>query len=284
MNYFAGPTLRFNDLIFLGIKAIVILISIFFIVTLLSCDGGGGGGGGGDGSNDNSDLSSFSYDGIWNLNEKINLDNDTIDNNALVEISQNGQTATLAIHGSVLQCRIIEEELCCTGSINSGQGRVRNFSKFNLLYKDENTIDGYADWTAVYFGDIIDEGTSELLATRADEESQPSPSEVEPPRYLNTILLFPGNLDIVQLSWKISLSPNVIKYCVYRSTMPNVVPQSGLLRDEISADRANAYGVILINDDDVFHKGETYYYIVTAVNSNGVESNPSNEAKIKIPY
>ena len=76
----------------------------------------------------------------------------------------------------------------------------------------------------------------------------------------------------VSLAWKASTS-SVIGYNIYRasaSTGPyaklNAQPQSG----------------VTYTDQNV-QAGNTYYYAVTAVDSNSVESNYSNEASASVP-
>jgi fibronectin type 3 domain-containing protein len=76
----------------------------------------------------------------------------------------------------------------------------------------------------------------------------------------------------VSLSWSPSTSA-VIGYFVYRSVGSNV----SLSRLNATPDTSTAY------KDDTVSSGVTYYYAVTAVDSDNVESTPSNEVKVQIP-
>jgi fibronectin type 3 domain-containing protein len=78
----------------------------------------------------------------------------------------------------------------------------------------------------------------------------------------------------VTLSWKASTASNVIGYNIYRattSTGPYVQTNTAL--DPTTQDID--YNVLA---------GKTYYYVVAAVNSTGVESVYSNQVKALIPY
>jgi len=73
----------------------------------------------------------------------------------------------------------------------------------------------------------------------------------------------------IELDWQDNTEPNVVKYRIYRSTNPNVsVVSSNLIAEVI---RESKYV-----DTNLTAK-ITYYYVVTAVDEEGYESDPSNE-------
>jgi fibronectin type 3 domain-containing protein len=76
----------------------------------------------------------------------------------------------------------------------------------------------------------------------------------------------------VSLSWSPS-SSTVIGYFVYRSAGSNV----SFSRLNATPDTSMAY------TDDTVSNGVTYYYAVTAVDSNDVESTLSNQVSVQIP-
>jgi predicted phage tail protein len=76
----------------------------------------------------------------------------------------------------------------------------------------------------------------------------------------------------IALNWNASTSANVTSYNVYRSTIA-VGPYT-----KIAANTSQTTYV----DSDI-QPGGTYYYVVTAVNSSGLESQPSNQATVSIP-
>jgi fibronectin type 3 domain-containing protein len=77
----------------------------------------------------------------------------------------------------------------------------------------------------------------------------------------------------VTLSWTASTSTDVSGYNVYRGTVSGG-PYTIL---NVSLVPGTTY-----TDSDV-QSGQTYYYVVTAVNSSGVESTDSNQASAVIP-
>lgn len=81
----------------------------------------------------------------------------------------------------------------------------------------------------------------------------------------------PGSPHTVTLSWQPSRSSNVVGYNVYRGAQPG---NYGLVRSMQSSTR---YVDATVQD------GNTYYYIVTAVNSSGDESPSSNVAAAVVP-
>lgn len=77
----------------------------------------------------------------------------------------------------------------------------------------------------------------------------------------------------VTLNWEPSESANVIGYYVYRTTI------SGLEFTRLNSSAINA----LKYTDTAVSAGQTYFYVVTAVNSSGVQSGFSGEAVAIIP-
>lgn len=78
--------------------------------------------------------------------------------------------------------------------------------------------------------------------------------------------------DVVDLSWKASSSSNITGYNVYRS-------RNGSTWSKINISLVGS----TIYDDDSVVNGDTYYYAVTAVNLEGVESSKSGSVKVVIP-
>jgi hypothetical protein len=80
----------------------------------------------------------------------------------------------------------------------------------------------------------------------------------------------------VTLSWTPSVSPGVVGYNVYRATSSGAEQQSSPIN-----------GAALIAGDSYADtnvaSGTTYYYVVTAVNSSGIESAPSAETSTSVP-
>ncbi len=77
----------------------------------------------------------------------------------------------------------------------------------------------------------------------------------------------------VDLTWKASISSNVIGYNVYRKT-----PWGRYTKLNSSPIAATKY------TDHLVGAGRTYYYVTTAVNSSAQESGYSNEVKVAIPW
>jgi fibronectin type 3 domain-containing protein len=75
----------------------------------------------------------------------------------------------------------------------------------------------------------------------------------------------------VKLNWQASSSTGVTGYDVYRSTVSG--GYYGLLGNSTS----------LAYTDTSVQSGATYYYVVTAVNSAGVQSGYSNQVQTVIP-
>jgi hypothetical protein len=82
----------------------------------------------------------------------------------------------------------------------------------------------------------------------------------------------PAAQPTVQLTWNASSSV-VVGYRVYRSTT------SGSFYSPLFSTPLNA----LTFDDSTVTSGDTYYYVVTAVDANGVESVYSNQATANVP-
>jgi len=80
----------------------------------------------------------------------------------------------------------------------------------------------------------------------------------------------PGPQHSVNLSWRASTSSKVA-YNVYRRGRSGVVRINSLPLTGTSC------------VDTTVQPGETYYYTTKAVNSNGTESNPSNEVRVTVP-
>jgi fibronectin type 3 domain-containing protein len=77
---------------------------------------------------------------------------------------------------------------------------------------------------------------------------------------------------VVDLSWDSSASSNLAGYNVYRS--PN-----GSTWSKINSSLVGS----TIYDDASVANGDTYYYAVTAVNLEGIESAKSGSVKIAVP-
>jgi hypothetical protein len=77
----------------------------------------------------------------------------------------------------------------------------------------------------------------------------------------------------VDLSWNASQSSGVVGYNVYRGDKTGG-PYS---RINSPLEASTSY------TDAVVNGGSTYYYVVTAIDANGLESNYSNQAKALIP-
>lgn len=80
-----------------------------------------------------------------------------------------------------------------------------------------------------------------------------------------------GGAHSVALNWKASTSSNVVGYNIYRGSISG---SYGLLN---SMDSTTSY------TDSTVQNGQTYFYVVTAVNSAGAESPYSNPAEALIP-
>jgi hypothetical protein len=77
----------------------------------------------------------------------------------------------------------------------------------------------------------------------------------------------------VSLSWLASATPNIVGYNIYRGT------QSGGPYTRLNPSIVTATNYT----DTTPQAGQTYYYVVTAVGSNGLESAYSNQAQAVIP-
>jgi Abnormal spindle-like microcephaly-assoc'd, ASPM-SPD-2-Hydin len=78
----------------------------------------------------------------------------------------------------------------------------------------------------------------------------------------------------VALTWSASSSPDIVGYNIYRATGPGLYSQLN----------SSLVGPTSFTDSSV-QSGQniTYYYVVTAVNSSGVESTDSNQATAVVP-
>lgn len=77
----------------------------------------------------------------------------------------------------------------------------------------------------------------------------------------------------VRLSWTASTSSNVAGYNVYRGTVPGG-PYTGLNSSLLAATTYT---------DNTVQPSDTYYYVTTAVNTQGIESAHSAEVRVVIP-
>lgn len=82
-----------------------------------------------------------------------------------------------------------------------------------------------------------------------------------------------GTSHWVTLSWTTSTSTNVVGYYVYRAT------QTGGVYSQLNSAPIAATSY---NDTNV-SPGSTYYYLVTAVNADGIQSINSNQASAAVP-
>jgi hypothetical protein len=84
----------------------------------------------------------------------------------------------------------------------------------------------------------------------------------------------PSGRHIVNLNWNPSSSVNVTGYNVYRASIAGgpyaQINNGGLVASTIYTDSAVA-------------SGQAYYYVVTAVDSSGIESTDSNETQAIVP-
>jgi fibronectin type 3 domain-containing protein len=83
-----------------------------------------------------------------------------------------------------------------------------------------------------------------------------------------------GNPPAANLTWVQSTSPNIASNCVYRGTVSGG-PYTLITSPCITA--TTSY------QDTTVVRGNTYYFVVTAVNTSGVESANSNQATAVIP-
>ena len=124
-----------------------------------------------------------------------------------------------------------------------------NSKGFNVTFTPQGT--GQANATLTFASDASNSPTVQSLTGNGTTSTQHS----------------------VLLNWNASSSQNVVGYNVYRGT------QSGGPYSKIngSLDSDTSY------TDTGVTNGDTYYYVSTAVDSNGLESTYSNEAEAQIP-
>ncbi len=84
-----------------------------------------------------------------------------------------------------------------------------------------------------------------------------------------------GTSHEVALAWTASTTPGITGYNVYRATVP------GAFVKPLNSSPIPASTTQFI--DTSVQSGQTYYYVVTAVNSLALESNPSNQTLGNIP-
>jgi hypothetical protein len=91
----------------------------------------------------------------------------------------------------------------------------------------------------------------------------------------------------VVLSWNASLKSsnplgNAAGYCLYRSKNQNAAKKMPTCRDCERVTLAAIRETSCV--DDHLEDGETYYYVVTALNERGGQSSPSNEIGVRVPF
>jgi len=95
----------------------------------------------------------------------------------------------------------------------------------------------------------------------------PEPKKPEPPTRLHAT----AGRDVVNIEWKLSTSRDVATYRIYRSLTAGFKISAHTLLDEIAGDE-HVYHDRNVDEDIV------YYYRVTAVSSEELESDPTDEA------
>jgi hypothetical protein len=88
------------------------------------------------------------------------------------------------------------------------------------------------------------------------------------------ITIDPAAQHTVDLNWSPSTDPNITGYNVYRGSISGG-PYSQVNTESLVAST--------LYTDATVTSGQTYYYVVTAVDSSGVESGDSNETQAVIP-
>ncbi len=139
-------------------------------------------------------------------------------------------------------------------------GRVNG--RLNTFFIDKGLKDGttyYYSVTAINYAGV--EG--DILAY-AKATTKPKPMA---PRHLTARIAGAGKLLI---SWWPSLTPDVVKYRIYRGLDPKALSVVG----EVSSAK-------LTYLDSGLKPGTTYYYQITAVDKDGIESRPSKIAAFK---
>jgi hypothetical protein len=115
---------------------------------------------------------------------------------------------------------------------------------------------------------------------------------IHPMKTLLTLLLLSWGLTVpaatvsnpppvVTLAWDASLDPSVTGYTVYQSTNSFLTRglSSAQARFSVPNTLTNALEVKITN----LIRGVTHYWVVTASNASGLESDPSNEASYTVP-
>lgn len=130
-----------------------------------------------------------------------------------------------------------------------------------IEYKDKSLRNGttyYYVLVAVDFNGNVSQPAKSFAAT------------LKGPSSPKNLVVVSASATKVELDWQESTEPNVVKYRVYRSTMSNVATISSNLVAEVI--RESSY-----TDTKNLLSKTTYYYVVTAVDNEGYESDPSNE-------
>ncbi|WP_324650059.1 PA14 domain-containing protein, partial [Georgenia sp. H159] len=176
-----------------------------------------------------------------------------------------------------------------TTTVNEGAGtyefQAQADDGVRVYVDDELVIDKWSksSWSTVYNGQIdLTEGEHTIVveyfeATGAarvlvgyERVGDPDVTAPEAPTVLTATAT-----DTVQLSWQESVSIDTVGYRVYRS-----------LDADVATDGVPYSGDTLLGDTSFFDPnvdpGQTYYYVVTAVDAAGNESAASNEVEVGI--
>jgi fibronectin type 3 domain-containing protein len=117
---------------------------------------------------------------------------------------------------------------------------------------------------------VAEDHDDKLIDLRLGSEEMPAAPETGP---LALSIEREDGTYVVKLSWTASISQNVAGYNVYRGTTPG----GPYMKLNSTLHKNTSYTDRRVND------GETYYYVTTAVNSTGQESEYSNQAEAVIP-
>ena len=188
----------------------------------------------------------------WNAGDLVHIavawDKDTFDGGKTIAIYINGnQTASTTVP---LPVGIpVNFDLLCAGNIVLGAQRpsqsiMDNFKIYNYAKTD--------------FSDRFTEGTN----AAPPATNQPN---------IPTKLKATAGRDVVNMVWTLSTSTGVSNYNICRSLLSAFQISPDKLIGQVTGDK-NTYHDRGLTADTI------YYYIVTAISSNGAESDPSNEA------
>lgn len=259
------------------------------VILLTGCLVNCGGDSDGDGGDPGGSVQSEDLSGVWSFTESMaNEDGVSLSAAEEITIRDDGQKVVFEFGSPELNFggEYVEGGIECARNINLSVGNINgNFAYEPFILSvsaDRALMSGTGTWTLTTQTGAEVGGTSTFDVRRESSSGDdPSAEDVVPPAYLFGQVHF-GNM--VYLTWHGSPSPNVVEYRVYRSGIPNPLPAAGLLVQKVAATEANENGVFKLYDNDpMLHAGDTYYYIVTAVNSAGVESRPSSQVKVDMP-